>query len=423
MTNSYDAYIKYKKKYFSLKYGGSSRGSVGAPGGPSVSPSSLNPLDGKNQSFDNLMSLENTHYVDKYEFIDLILKSSETSNILLNRLLINLVVEQYNYIEKKKRSKWYNYRTFKDFKQEGKKYVSSYQIDFEKPDKEIAKIISVLKNIIITNNESVINGFQFFVLLSKLIAIEHGNKRITDKHSTGTDLENFSTFEDLGNLENKKKDLFDNYIENEQKKYTELSTKIAPQEVRIADILTGILQGVTRDGLDILNDDGILKYNLDKKKEEAEDDRKAEDDREAEDDKEAEDDRKVVGLDDEVTNEEDILNKQIPLEFLKEIIEHTSTRNKLIKESKEIQKNKLWLLNVKKEWTLFTSISKRQKSLYLIEKKNKTVVPHRFLNKFYTDYYRYTARFSTRDLIYRMMDDPNPVFPPPKSTYKFIDEF
>ena len=122
-------------------------------------------------------------------------------------------------------------------------------------------------------------------------------------------------------------------------------------------------------------------------------------------------------------NDDNILEKQIPLEFFKEVIKKTSTRNKLIKESKEIQMNKLWLLNVKKEWTLFTSISKSQKSLYLIEKKNKDFVPHRFLNKFYTDYYRYTARFSTRDLIYRFINDPNPAYPPPKSTYKFIDEF
>ena len=159
------------------------------------------------------MSFENTHYVEQDNFINLINKSKLEVNLLLNRLLINLVVEHYNYMKLKEHneynktvsSRWYNYRTFNDFERVDSKYVSSYQIDFEKPDKEIAKIISVLKNIIITNNESVINGFQFFVLLSKLIAIEHGNKRITDKHSTGTDLKNFSTFENLGNLENKKK--------------------------------------------------------------------------------------------------------------------------------------------------------------------------------------------------------------------------
>ena len=381
MNNYKDLYIKYKKKYFSLKYGGMNSHS-----------------NDDYKSFDKLMDDDKkTHNIKQEHFIELIYKSSPNVHSLLNKILINLVVKHNKYKDR--------VRNFRFYKIKDHVAVGNYEIDSrDKEYKEILSIINVLKNITIINNGSKINGLQFFILLSNLIAIDHGNKETTDNHSTA---DYIKTIKDNEKLESKKKvllDLNENYNDLKKEKMN-INSELASHEAKIAEIaytsliklqkfMPEIVPFLKRHEIlfkekkentneikkfnaaiadnvymqlsefmpelkDIFDADGILR---DKK------------------------DNEAIGLDDEHNN--DILNTNID-PFLKKIIKLTSKRNELNKKIKEIDDKINTIKETINEWNVFTSISKESKNLLLIL-SDKNFEQKNFLKNFYTDYHKHT---------------------------------
>ena len=367
MNNYKDLYIKYKKKYFSLKYGGMNSHS-----------------NDDYKSFDKLMDDDKkTHNIKQEHFIELIYKSSQNVNSLLNRILINLVVKHFNYMEEKKSKEWWNYIDIK----------SDYQINFQDPNTEIAPIINVLKNITIINNGSKINGFQFFELLSKFIALEQNigdNEKLESKKKVLLDLnENYNDLKkekmninsELASHEAKIAEIADTSLIKLKKFMPEIDSILKTRETlfkkkkeeinekdkqglnaAIADIVymqlsTFMPEKANMPELkDIFDDDGILR---DKK------------------------DNEAIGLDDEHNN--DILNTNID-PFLKKIIKLTSKRNELNKKIKEIDDKINTIKETINEWNLL--ISKESNNLLLIL-SYKNFEQKIFLKNFYTDYDKY----------------------------------
>lgn len=291
----------------------------------------------KYKSFQDLKNIKKRHSLKLFDFTILIYREDKDMRKLLNKLLINLVVQSFN----KRTSKYDIYREIID---------TDYKIDF-KTDEQIKNIIKILENIDLKHNDFNLNGFSFFKIIANIIALEHGTKKKTDNNSTSSDIKDFE--KRIQNLKLNQDKIFSEILIQKE----DLMEKINSIDKNIRE-----LEYLLADKLDITLcqfESKLIENN------------------------------ELAELDEQDKKDETI---PISLDVLKNLWKNVSKRNDLKKDKRLCENEISNINNIIEKWDIYTSISRNSDNLYLIRHnvKTKQIEPHELLHNFYSYYYTKT---------------------------------